>query len=480
MATRRRSGVRAPLASRSHADRRSGWSPRSRVAAPPPPDPCRRPAASVPPWRRDRSDRAERGRRRGRLPASRVSGRGAELALPAGRARSRGGASGCARLLRGEVSTPERLRRRLRGRHLAEAGEARARRRGLPQATGSRPQAIRFDVASVALRTGLGRSSSSSRTRSDEREKRSAGTWRRWSAYEGTCDADACRGGSSSSSRRVRVLRSAVPSTSTVGSTTSSIGGGRPSRALDRVPFRSRWRQPLVADAARRIGPHPPQRHRRRVPVRRLVSGRFPRGLPLGLLRRGRAPGDRRERIGRGARDRPPGASHPTGLPTARGSCSKPWKGGSTRSARTGPASPSLTLSGSGPTWSPDGRSDHVLLGRHRELRRVRHVVERCRTGSGSRAIRPTTCRPRWSPDGTRIAFVSERHGNADLYVVDPDGSHERRLTTIPLRTRRSPGRPTGNGSSTSPIATAPSLRTSASATRRSSSSMPVRERPGT
>jgi TolB protein len=37
---------------------------------------------------------------------------------------------------------------------------------------------------------------------------------------------------------------------------------------------------------------------------------------------------------------------------------------------------------------------------------------------------------PAWSPDGDRIAFVSERHGNTDLFVIDADGSDERRLTT--------------------------------------------------
>ncbi len=34
-----------------------------------------------------------------------------------------------------------------------------------------------------------------------------------------------------------------------------------------------------------------------------------------------------------------------------------------------------------------------------------------------------------WSPDGTRIAFQSDRKGNADIYVMDPDGSHITQLT---------------------------------------------------
>jgi hypothetical protein len=36
---------------------------------------------------------------------------------------------------------------------------------------------------------------------------------------------------------------------------------------------------------------------------------------------------------------------------------------------------------------------------------------------------------PRWSPDGTKLAYVSERDGNADLYSVDANGINEERLT---------------------------------------------------
>jgi Tol biopolymer transport system component len=34
-----------------------------------------------------------------------------------------------------------------------------------------------------------------------------------------------------------------------------------------------------------------------------------------------------------------------------------------------------------------------------------------------------------WSPDGTQIAFSSDRDGNAEIYVVKPDGTSLTRVT---------------------------------------------------
>ena len=36
---------------------------------------------------------------------------------------------------------------------------------------------------------------------------------------------------------------------------------------------------------------------------------------------------------------------------------------------------------------------------------------------------------PSWSPDGKRIAFMSERDGNPEIYVMDADGANPQNLT---------------------------------------------------
>jgi TolB protein len=38
---------------------------------------------------------------------------------------------------------------------------------------------------------------------------------------------------------------------------------------------------------------------------------------------------------------------------------------------------------------------------------------------------------PSWSPDGSKIAFTSDRDGAYNLYVMDADGTHVRRLTQV-------------------------------------------------
>ena len=39
---------------------------------------------------------------------------------------------------------------------------------------------------------------------------------------------------------------------------------------------------------------------------------------------------------------------------------------------------------------------------------------------------------PAWSPDGKKIAFLSSRDGNPEIYVMNSDGSMQTRLTNHP------------------------------------------------
>jgi TolB protein len=57
----------------------------------------------------------------------------------------------------------------------------------------------------------------------------------------------------------------------------------------------------------------------------------------------------------------------------------------------------------------------------------------------GSDLVQLTTApggnnRPRWSSDGTLIAFESGRDGNAEIYVMNPDGSNQTNVTRNPAQ----------------------------------------------
>ena len=89
------------------------------------------------------------------------------------------------------------------------------------------------------------------------------------------------------------------------------------------------------------------------------------------------------------------------------------------------------------PTWSPDSR--RIAFESYRGLgyltRRI-YVMN----ADGPPQVRPLTSSgadrrsPAWSPDGRRIAFT-RFHGSTDsseIYLMNPNGSGERRLTRIP------------------------------------------------
>src|SRR6187397_622648 len=51
---------------------------------------------------------------------------------------------------------------------------------------------------------------------------------------------------------------------------------------------------------------------------------------------------------------------------------------------------------------------------------------------AGAQAAAPVflNINPSWSPNGRQLVFESARHGNTTLYIINVDGTGERRLTT--------------------------------------------------
>ena len=86
------------------------------------------------------------------------------------------------------------------------------------------------------------------------------------------------------------------------------------------------------------------------------------------------------------------------------------------------------------PKWSPDG--SQVVFLSWRDGNAEVYVVDE----DGSHQVNLTNdpaydVLPSWSPDGSEIAFVSDRDGHRQIYVMDADGSHPTRVTDLPEST---------------------------------------------
>jgi TolB protein len=98
------------------------------------------------------------------------------------------------------------------------------------------------------------------------------------------------------------------------------------------------------------------------------------------------------------------------------------------------------------PVWSPDsrrlafvrirgGRADIYVVNADRSgLRRLAHAISFTPNGGG-----PSSgfgANPAWSPDGRKIAFMSNRDGTDDIFVVNADGGGLRNLTRFQAHDR--------------------------------------------
>ena len=89
------------------------------------------------------------------------------------------------------------------------------------------------------------------------------------------------------------------------------------------------------------------------------------------------------------------------------------------------PANPSYDF---GATWSPDG--SRIAFSTDRDGNAEIYVMDQF----GGNLVNLTNNgasdgHPAWSPDGTKILFRSDRNGNDEIYVMNADGTNQTRLT---------------------------------------------------
>ena len=83
------------------------------------------------------------------------------------------------------------------------------------------------------------------------------------------------------------------------------------------------------------------------------------------------------------------------------------------------------------PAWSPDGRK--LAFVSQRDGNSEIYVMNADGSAQENLTRQPASdSHPSWSRDGRRIVFVSRRDGNAEIYVMNADGSGLRNLTRTP------------------------------------------------
>jgi Tol biopolymer transport system component len=84
------------------------------------------------------------------------------------------------------------------------------------------------------------------------------------------------------------------------------------------------------------------------------------------------------------------------------------------------------------PRWSPDGKKIAFQTTRHGEPMEI-YVMNADGSNQTNLTNNPAVdMMPSWSPDGKKIAFASTRDGNYEIYVMNADGSNQTNLTNNP------------------------------------------------
>ena len=99
------------------------------------------------------------------------------------------------------------------------------------------------------------------------------------------------------------------------------------------------------------------------------------------------------------------------------------------------------------PDWSPGGQIAFVRSLRANDTSNI-YLVNQDGTGLAQLTATPQTgydAAPAWSPTGSQIAFVSDRAGTPQLYVMDPGGATETQLTFDPCWASNPSWKPDGS-----------------------------------
>jgi Tol biopolymer transport system component len=85
-------------------------------------------------------------------------------------------------------------------------------------------------------------------------------------------------------------------------------------------------------------------------------------------------------------------------------------------------------------SWSPDGR--RIVFSSGRDGNGEIYIMNADGSGQRNLTSSPSSHEfgPAWSPDGRTIVFVTDRDSNQELYAMNADGSAQRNLTRHPLR----------------------------------------------